>query len=97
MSFDVPQLDNHFRAPREPVAAAGLMTVRDVAKFVGCSVANVYGLIETGELPVIAIGKTRGYRIDRHDLDEFLRRRKQQKFAAPPKPPRPKLKHIRLP
>jgi excisionase family DNA binding protein len=97
MSFHMPQQDDHSRAPREPVAAVGLMTIRDVAKFVGCSVANVYGLIETGELPVIAIGKTRGYRVDRRDMEEFLCRRKQHKAAAPSKPPRPKLKHIRLP
>lgn len=74
-----------------------LMTIRGVARFLGCSVANVYALIDAGELPVISIGTTRGYRVDWRDLDDFILRRKTTKAAAGIKPPRPKLKHIRLP
>lgn len=74
-----------------------LLTVKQTAVLLGCSAANVYGLIETGELPVIAVGKSRGYRIDRFDIDEFLNRRKTRKEGARPSPPpRPRLKHIKL-
>ena len=75
-----------------------LLTVKQTAVLLGCSAANVYGLIDAGELPVIAVGKSRGYRIDRLDIDEFLNRRKTRKEAErPPTPlPRPRLKHIKL-
>jgi excisionase family DNA binding protein len=75
-----------------------LLTVKEAAVLLGCSRATIYGLISGGELAVIAVGRSRGYRIDRRDLDEFLRRRKfchaSEKQVAPA--PRPRLKHIRL-
>ncbi len=75
-----------------------LLTISEVAAALGCSTANVYRLIDTGELPVISVGQSRGYRIDRRDIDEFLKRRKtcnvSDKSLAPT--PRPRLKHIRL-
>lgn len=75
-----------------------LLTVTEAAVFLGCSRANVYGLIEDGELPVIAIGKSRGYRLDRRDIEEFLQRRKVQKVSDKPARPayRPQLKHIKF-
>lgn len=75
-----------------------LLTISEAAGFLGCSRANVYGLIDAGELPVISIGKSRGYRIDRHDLEEFLQRRKIHKPGREQvRPaPRPRLKHIKL-
>jgi excisionase family DNA binding protein len=75
-----------------------LLTVNESAALLGCSRANVYGLIEAGELPVVAVGKSRGYRIDRRDLDEFIHRRKFRKEGEKPvaPAPRPRLKHIRL-
>lgn len=75
-----------------------LLTITNAADYLGCSRANVYGLIDAGELPVISIGKTRGYRIDRRDLEEFLQRRKIHKPGREPvRPtPRPRLKHIKL-
>lgn len=75
-----------------------LLTVSETAALLGCSRANVYGLIDAGELPVIAIGKSRGYRIDRKDIEEFIDRRKTCKEGRKPAPPapRPKLKHIRF-
>ena len=75
-----------------------LLTVTDAAKFLGCSRANVYGLIEAGDLPFITIGKSRGYRIDRHDLEAFLQRRKTVKADERPVVPasHPRLKHIKL-
>ena len=73
-----------------------LMSVRDVADRLGCSHANVYGLINRGLLPVICVGRSKGYRIDPNDLEAFLRQRKVQYETAEPAAPRPHLKHIRL-
>ena len=78
--------------------ATRLLTVTAAAEFLGCSRANVYGLINAGELPVIAIGKSRGYRIDRRDIEAFVQRRKVHKEGGKPArlAPRPRLKHIKL-
>ena len=74
-----------------------LLTVAEAAQFLGCSETNIYALIDGGELPFIPVGRRKGYRLDRLDLDAFIERRKQSKAAASPtKMPRPKLKHIRL-
>jgi excisionase family DNA binding protein len=77
-------------------AAPRLMTVREVADRLGCSRANVYGLINRGLLPVIRIGKSKGYRVDSNDLGAFLRQRKVQYEADEPIAQRPRLKHIKL-
>ncbi len=76
----------------------GLMTVKEAARFLGCSQTNVYALIDAGELVVIAIGKSRGYRIDRRDIDAFIQRRRFRKEGRKPAvpTPRPRLKHIKL-
>jgi len=74
-----------------------LLTVAEAAQFLGCSETNIYALIEGGELPFICVGRRKGYRLDRLDLEAFIERRKQSKGAASPtKMPRPRLKHIRL-
>lgn len=74
-----------------------LLTVTEAAQFLGCSETNVYALIECGDLPFVLIGRRKGYRLDRMDLEAFIDRRKQSKaVASPTKMPRPKLKHIRL-
>jgi excisionase family DNA binding protein len=74
------------------------MTVKQAARFLGCSPTNVYALIDAGELPVVAVGKSRGYRIDRRDIEEFLSRRKFRKEGEKPATPtpRPRLKHIKF-
>lgn len=81
-----------------PEPAPRLLTVTEAATHLGCSRANVYGLINAGELPVVSVGKSRGYRIDRMDVEEFIQRRKTCKEGRKPTPPttRPRLKHIRL-
>ena len=78
--------------------ATPLLTVRQTAQLIGCSVTNVYALIAAGELPVIAIGKSRGYRIDLRDVEGFLQRRKFCKDGPSPMTPtaRPRLKHLKL-
>ncbi len=75
-----------------------LLSIVETAALLGCSRANVYALVNAGELPVISIGKSRGYRIDRRDIEEFLQRRKFCKEGRQPAPPspRPRLKHIKL-
>lgn len=86
--------ENH----KQPDSEARLLTVTETAALLGCSRANIYALIDAGELPVISIGKSRGYRIDRNDIEAFIERRKTCKEGRKPAPPatRPKLKHIRL-
>jgi excisionase family DNA binding protein len=77
--------------------APRLLTISDAAVYLGCSEANVYALISAGELPYVSIGRRKGYRLDRRDLEEFIDRRKLQKAVAPRRTPRPRLKHLRLP
>gem|GEM_PF-1247698 len=79
-------------------SAPRLLTIMETAEFLGCSRTNVYGLVDAGELPVITVGKSRGYRIDRRDIEEFLQRRKFHKQGGKPTQPapRPRLKHIKL-
>ncbi len=81
-----------------PGSTPRLLTISGAAELLSCSRANVYGLIDAGDLPVITVGKSRGYRIDVRDIEEFLERRKVCKDRAQPKPPapRPRLKHIKL-
>ena len=76
--------------------APQLMTIREVADRLSCSKGNVYGLINRGLLPVIRIGKSKGYRVDPNDLETFLRQRKVQYEAAEPIAQRPRLKHIKV-
>ncbi|MBX3436063.1 MAG: helix-turn-helix domain-containing protein [Planctomycetaceae bacterium] len=73
-----------------------LLSVAQAARFLGCSEANVYALLETGELAYVPIGRRKGYRIDILDLESFIEGRKKKQAAAPVKVPRPRLKHIRL-
>lgn len=75
-----------------------LLTVEQAAEYLSCSEANLYALIEAGDLPYVRVGRRKGYRIDRQDLDAFIESRKQQKSDAAPLKPvmRHRLKHIRL-
>ena len=72
-----------------------LLTMKQVAEQLGCSMTNVYTLVGRGLLPVIRVGQSKGYRIDRHDLDAFLQERKLQFEAVPRSVSRPRLKHIK--
>lgn len=73
-----------------------LLTITDAAQCLGCSEANVYALLNSGELPFVRVGKSKGYRIDVVDLERFIQSRKTCHEGAPPKIARPRLKHIRL-
>ena len=74
----------------------GLLTIADVARILVCSGANVYALIDAGQLPYVRIGKSKGYRIDPADLASFIQERKVQKEGVKHKAPRPRLKHIKV-
>jgi excisionase family DNA binding protein len=73
-----------------------LLTIKQTAKQLACSQANVYTLVEAGELPFVRVGRRKGLRIDTKDLEDFIRSRKVQYEQARPTPPRPRLKHIKL-
>jgi excisionase family DNA binding protein len=73
-----------------------LLTIKQTAEQLACSQANVYTLVEAGELPFVRIGSRKGLRIDSRDLDAFIQSRKIQYERARPKPPRLRLKHIKL-
>ncbi|MGD9854064.1 MAG: helix-turn-helix domain-containing protein [Planctomycetaceae bacterium] len=84
------------RHSEEPVGSTRLLTISQAADALGCSEANIYALIDAGELPFVPIGRRKGYRIDTADISAFIDRRKQQKSGTAPRPARPRLKHIRL-
>ena len=53
------------------------LTVRDVAVELGCSEADVRGLIREGELQTVACGIRPGL-VPRHQLDDYLRRHRHE-------------------
>lgn len=73
-----------------------LITIRQAAKQLCCSVANVYSLVESGRLAVIPVGRCKGYRIDVRDLNAFIQEHKFRFQVPPKKPMATKLKHVRL-
>ena len=73
-----------------------LLTVKQAAFRLCCSAANVYGLIETGVLGVVQVGKRKGYRIDLRDLDAFVQNRKFRFQAPQAAAPKRTLKHLKL-
>lgn len=78
--------------------AAAMMTVREVAQRLRCAVSTVYQLIEVGKLGAFHIGRNRGaIRVSEEQLSEYLESSKSVPDAASVrKPPRSKLKHIKL-
>jgi excisionase family DNA binding protein len=72
-----------------------LLTIKQVAARLGCSMANVYLLVAGGELPVVRVGRFKGYRVDYRDLESFVNDRKFRYAAQAPRPARLKLKHLR--
>lgn len=52
-----------------------LLPVSVVAKRLGCSVANVYRLIASGELVCVRTGVSKGYRVVAAELERFRERR----------------------
>ncbi|HMP06201.1 MAG TPA: helix-turn-helix domain-containing protein [Lacipirellulaceae bacterium] len=81
---------------QEPDDRLQLLSVKQAAARLCCSAANVYGLIETGVLPVVRVGRHKGYRLDLRDLDAFIAERKFRIGQAASPPRRTKLKHLKL-
>ena len=80
----------------DDTAKLPLLTVSEVAHKLGCSQSNVYSLVEQGLLPVVCVGRQKGYRIAPADLDAFIDRRRVQHQAAEKPTPQPRLRHIKL-
>jgi excisionase family DNA binding protein len=76
-----------------------LLTVREVAEILRVSSSLVYQLVEAQQLACHRIGKRKGaIRVAPADLDDYLARcRAERRDDTPkPKPPRPRLKHLKL-
>jgi excisionase family DNA binding protein len=74
-----------------------MMTTREVAETLKCSLANVYALIETGKLRAVCVGANgKGYRISETSLAAFLSDNTVEKAEKPPRASRPKLKHLKV-
>lgn len=77
-----------------------LLTIAQVADVLTCSPATVYGLVETGELPIITIGKSKGYRVDPEDLEKFVAGRRftfrDTRIPAETKSHSTQFKHLRI-
>jgi excisionase family DNA binding protein len=56
----------------QELVAAGLVTVREAASFMGISVAGLYALMARGALPFVKIGRSR--RVPRRALIELAAR-----------------------
>lgn len=75
-----------------------LLTVKQAAACLCCSQTNVYALIDAGVLPVVPVGRNKGYRIDERDLVAFIDSRKvsKQQRTQSARPAHRQLKHLRL-
>ncbi len=74
-----------------------MLTVQDVAEQLRVSNSLVYGLISSGKISCHRIGRGRGaIRVRRDDLDRFLEGCRVEKEQPERRPPRPKLKHLKL-
>jgi len=81
-------------APDQP----NLLTVREAAEILRVSTSLVYQLVEARKLACHRIGGPRGaIRISTSDLKEYLAECRHDRQERSPKPPRPRLKHLRLP
>jgi excisionase family DNA binding protein len=74
-----------------------LLTVREVATTLRVSPSLVYQLIEAGKIACHRIGTGRGaIRVSSADLDAYLQGCRSERQTPVPKPPRPRLKHLKL-
>lgn len=56
-----------------------MLTVKEVAKLLKIHPITVYRLIENGELEAIHIGKTKVIRIEKNDLEKFIKSKKYRR------------------
>ena len=75
-----------------------LLTVKQAAQRLACSAANLYSLIEAGDVAVVRVGARKGFRIDLRDLEAFIAQRKVRFEARAPQlfPSRVAVKHLKL-
>ena len=74
-----------------------MMKVADIAKRLNCAPSTVYELVESGQLPAYRIGLRRGgIRVTEEQLQEYLQACESRAAAAQPRPPRTRLKHLKL-
>lgn len=72
-----------------------LLTIKQAAGRLACSVAGVYALVASGDLPVVRVGVHKGYRVDIRDLETFVSDRKFRYRPSAAPIPRAKFKHLR--
>ena len=74
-----------------------LLTVREVAGILRVSQSLVYQLVEARKLACHRIGSRHGaIRISALDVDDYLAQCHHDRHDETPKPPRPRLKHLKL-
>ena len=75
-----------------------ILSVRQASVILSCSEANVYSLIDSGDLPFIPVGQSKCYRISTIDLLDFIQQRKVRKRGIKTQVVRRvgKLKHIKI-
>jgi len=74
-----------------------LLTVREVAEILRVSPSLVYQLVEARKLACHRIGNRQGaIRISASDVDDYLAQCRHDRQDEVPKPPRPRLKHLKL-
>ena len=66
--------DEPAAGPRTPGIEPRLLTLEDVATYLDVSVAQVYALVRSGQLPAVKIGGRGIWRVDRKQLDEYIER-----------------------
>jgi excisionase family DNA binding protein len=54
---------------------SALLTFKEAAEALGCSVANIYNLRSRGEIAVVTIGAKKGYRIAKEEIERFVNAR----------------------
>lgn len=64
--------------PVTPGVEPRFLTLEDVAVYLNVSVAQVYALVRSGELPAIKIGGRGIWRVDVRKLEEFIDRKHEE-------------------
>jgi excisionase family DNA binding protein len=59
---------------RTPGIQPRLLTLEDVATYLSVSVAQVYALVRSGELPAVKLGGRGVWRVDKRELDAYIDR-----------------------
>jgi excisionase family DNA binding protein len=69
---------NSDETPRGPRIEPRFLTLEDVATYLNVSVPQAYALVRSGDLPAIKIGGRGVWRVDRGQLDDFIKRKHQE-------------------